>query len=71
MVVEVNSLELEPLHAANNDMFCLPFGGEQDINLFVAETNLTDEIQLHECYMDPLAATGVVARTSHAFVVAK
>jgi len=32
----------------------LTFGGEQDINLFVAETNLTDEIQLHECYMDPL-----------------
>jgi len=24
----------------------------EDINLFVAETNLTDEIQLHECYMD-------------------
>ncbi len=26
----------------------------QDVNLFVAESNLTDEIQLHECYMDPL-----------------
>eukprot|EP00435_Cladocopium_sp_Y103_P045060 s787_g12.t2 len=24
----------------------------EDINVFAAETNLTDEVQLHECYMD-------------------